>query len=176
VATLPAIAAVLLIAPWPEMFIKKVAGRAAIMPVVLPALGAAFVVSAFFAGRALKNIMPGRPIWTLLLLVPVLHWFAAHRLLRDMEVRLEQQLRGPDAPASPETTAGTAMTIADLALVLGALGWAAWVIMGSRQTGFGIMGVLVRLFSILFGSLFAIADVAVMENVQRKYVALIRKR
>lgn len=171
---LPSVAAVAGLAPWGQVMSVVVGGTGMLgwLPV---AAGVAFVILCIPALRALRKVGVGSSRWTALLLVPIIHWFALHRIAAGLHGRIAEQLqaRGIDkAPYSPEVT----LAIADATLVLSILPWMVMVGYGlacgwSNQGAFKFGPVC----GTVLAALFAIANLAALEAVQRQIVTLIRK-
>ena len=174
---LPATAALFILAPWPHFLTTSEAARLAMTRVTVPIFCVLFVALAFVAHRALQRIQLGRPQWTLLLLVPIFHWFALHRLLTSLHARVRQRSQASGKLTDDDPGRGPAVIIADVTWVLSVLPWGILVILTlmagewprtmpySATPGCGT----------ILAAPFAIADLAAMENLQRRFVALIRK-
>jgi len=152
------------------------ASRIAVTRVAVPVFCALFVVSALVAHRALQRIQLGRPQWTLLLLVPIFHWFALHRLLTSLHARVRQRSQEPGKPTPDDPGPGPGVILADVTWVLSVLPWGILVVL-TLMTGkwpgnmpYSAMPVC----GTMLATLFAVADLAAMENLQRRFVALIR--
>lgn len=176
-AALPATAALLILAPWPH-FVLSEASRTAVTRVTVPALCGLFVVSMFVAHGALRRIELGPPPWTLLLLIPVVHWLAVHRLLISFGAELRQRLQAPGRPATGAPGPGPAVRLADVTWVVTMVSWgiALIFILRGGQWPRTLPGSVLPIGATVMAALFWVADVAAMENVQRQFVALIRKQ
>lgn len=177
-AALPSIAAVAALLPWPSLLAMLTgSGSHATMARSFQAIsGLVFIVTLVPAYRALQSIRLSSPVWTILLLVPLLHFFALHRIASGLDARLAEQLQNRgDRPGALGSASG-AMLAADLTYVLSILPWAlviaivlvrGWPTSGAFKAG-PVCGTMIA-------ALFAIANLAAMEAVQRKVVALIRR-
>lgn len=172
-ACLPAVAVFVALAPWPEFAISHSPARAAVMRVLLPAAGAAFIVLLLVGQRALQKIRMGPPLWTALLLVPFVHWFAMHRLIGHLRARLDRyrQTRGEQPGDGPRL----AVPIADATWVLAVLPWAVLAVRGMPQQPEMSWQDFVPPCGAILTALFAVADVAALEGVQRQFVTALRR-
>lgn len=175
VAMLPSLVAALLLAPWPAMFFPMRATRSLVQAVGLPLLGFAYIVTVLLAQRALQRIRLARPCWTLLLHIPLAHWFAGHRIARAIDARIRQ--RAPQSGSTPPGTAPSGgLIFADVLLAIVALCWIVAALSGAHSTPLTrIMYTAGHVGGILFGALFAVVNVAMIERVQQAFVALLRK-
>lgn len=175
-AVLPSIWAVLVLGPWPSFlrFLGLNEGAIIGTPLGLAVAVVVFVVLVMAARPALKSLELGPALWTSLLLVPVVHWWALHRLGGQTSRRMWALARQMSISKLPPS--GLALVVADVMWVLTLLPWACVVAISLWQGWPGS-----RLFTLLpicgtiIGALFAIANLAAMEGVQRQFVALIRK-
>jgi hypothetical protein len=175
IAVLPSIAAALLLAPWPDLFFVRHDTRVLVQAIGLPAIGLAYIIAVVAAQRTLQRIRLGPARWTLLLHVPIVHWFAMHRLAGSLQRRIHDRASEGDAPSGGETASG-GTTLADLLLVATVICWALVVLLGTHSTSLTrVLYAVANLGGIFFGTLFAIANVAMMERVQRTFVSLLRK-
>jgi hypothetical protein len=171
---LPSVAVAVGLAPWGRVM-SVVIGDTGMLDWLPIAAGVAFLILCIPALRALREVGVGLSLWTGLLLVPIIHWFALHRIAADLHGRIGEQLkaRGIDkAPYSPEVT----LAIADATWVLSIL---PWVVMVGYSLAYGWSNQGSLKFGPVCGtvlaSLFAIANLAALEAVQRQIVTLIRK-
>ena len=174
-AVLPSVAVVLALAPWGRVATDTFGGAASVVHWVQVAAVVLFLVSLLPAYRALKDARVGASLWTGLLLVPIVHWFALHRLAAGLDRRIDEQLRarGQEKASRP---LGLSLPIADATWVLTLLPWAAVLAYSlahgwSNSSAFKLLPVCGTLLAVLF----AIADLAALEGVQRQIVTLIRK-
>jgi len=178
VAALPSVAAAVALVPWYQLMTVLTGTRPeGNLTTLLPAVaGLAFLLLLWPACQALRRIDVGSPVWTILLLVPLLHFFALHRIGSGLDVRIRGQLQSRDARSEAQRGGTGAMMAADVTWVLSILPWVL------------IIGVVVvrgwptsRAFKIgpvcgtILAAVFAIANLAAMESVQRRIVALLRK-
>lgn len=162
VACLPSVAVLLLLTPWPG-FLSN--------PAIRVAAAVAFFVLLVLAQMTLQRIGLGPAVWTLLLLIPVLHWFAVHRLIGRLRCRLESRRQAEGEPAAQEGPS-LAIPIADATWVLTVAPWAVLVIMAFL--GHSWPTALPPCATILAG-LFCVADVAAVEGLQRQFAAAVRR-
>ena len=175
VMALPATLAFAIIAPWSQVILPARAMQFAPNQMLVPVLGLAFVVSLSPAYRRAKNLSLGPSIWTLVMLVPLLHWLGIHRLLHGLHDRIarlsDQQSSAEEV--GPERSAAAA----DVLWLITVLPWLLIILLVVLR-GAGTMGpmpyrVMPVCGALLFG-LFSAADLAAMEKVQKRFVRLIR--
>lgn len=173
----PSVAAALLLVPWPYLLLPSEWSRAAVVHVAAPLLGIAFVALMFVAQAALQRVRLGPRPWTLLLLVPIAHWFAMHRLLTGLHARVHQRREERGQTVKDDSGPGAAVRIADITWVLSILPWGTLVLVsllrGGWPTGSGASGASVC--GAFIAAVFAVADVAAMEQLQRRFVLLLHK-
>jgi hypothetical protein len=174
-AVLPSVAAVAALAPWGRMLATSAVGSVAPLRSLPIVAGLAFLVLLVPAYRALRKIGVGSPLWTGLLLVPILHWFALHRIAADLDRRIDGQLRTMGQEKASRRP-GMALAVADVTWVLSVLPWAI-VVAYSLIRGWPSGGAfkLGPVCGTALAALFAIANLAALEGVQRQIVTLIRK-
>ncbi len=175
---LPATAALVILAPWPSFVLPSEPARAAtIRMVLIPLLGVLFVALLVPAHRALRRIQLAPPRWTLPLLIPIVHWFAMHRLLIHLHARLRLRSQERGMPTTDDPGPAPAVILADLTWVLSILPWGILlvVVLLRGEWPSGVLYSAVPSCGTAVAALFAISDLAAMENVQRQFVALIRK-
>jgi len=169
-ACLPALTVFLALAPWPELFIRNPFARADFMRVFLPAAGVLFLVSLVIGYRALAAIRPGPSLWTALVLVPFLHWFAMHRLVAHMRTRLDAYSRSRGEVSTDGMM--PAIPIADVTWALAVVPWAAVAVLrlvkGTWSSYFPPCGAVLV-------AIFAVADVGVMEGLQKRFLVALRR-
>ncbi len=171
---LPSIAAVVALAPWGKV-VSIVTGGVGLPSWVPLAAAIAFVLLCLPAAGALREVNMGSLPWAVLLLVPIVHWFALHRVATSLHNRISQQLQARGIENQPQSPR-FALAIADTTWVLSVLPWA--VMVGySLARGWSAQGVF-KLGSVcgtFLAALFAIANLAALETVQRQIVMLLRK-
>jgi hypothetical protein len=191
-AFLPSIVAACVLAPWPSAY-----GFAARIMPGLAAQGGpqssayhrlsligfaiaaiAFVAFAILAYRALQGIRLGKPLWIVLAFIPGIHWFAFHRIAADLGTRIQEQ-QAQRTPDKPQPTGSTSMAAADVTWALCALPWLLVVMITIIRAwpGSGGQGPIAVLpfCGMLMAAVFAIADLAALERVQRQFVPLVRE-
>lgn len=154
--------------------------RATLPPLVIPALLVLSVILLAPATAALRRMCVGPKGIRLLLLVPGAHCFAIHHRIRTLLADLNKR--------SPETTpqAGAAPTVAGVMLILMAICLAATLALWRKESGAEFAGQTAtwlsmlrrgaEFASILTAAMFAIADLAAMESLQRGFIMLLRKK
>jgi hypothetical protein len=171
---IPSVVALMVLAPWAQFLIRRDGAREQVLMFLIPVLIAAYLASLPFAYRGLRRAgLPGG-VWSVFLLVPVLHWLAVDRMLRPLHARVRERALQRNLPVSSETGAGSAAGAADVLLIIAALFWSLWVGLVLAGRG-GVLLMSVQAASIAVGSLFAITQVAALEYLQRRFVALIRR-
>lgn len=170
-ACLPAIILCLTLAPWPELVLAHRTLPAALTRVLLPVAGVLFLITLVLGYRALRRIRLGPPLWTVLLLVPFVHWFAMHRLLGHMRTRLETYQRGRGE--TPTEGPILAVPIADVSWFLAVV---PWVIVAGLRLAKGLWSNYFPPCGAALVALFAVADVAAMEGFQRHFTAVLRRQ
>jgi hypothetical protein len=177
-AALPSVAAAVALIPWEGLLTVLTGTRPqASLTIGLPLVAAAvFLVLAWPAFRVLRRIELGSPVWTILLLTPVLHFFALHRIASGLDVRITDQLRNRSERPAAQRSATGALMIADATWVLSVLPWAivvgVVVLYGWPSSGAFKIG---PVCGTALAAVFAIANLAALESVQRQIVALLRK-
>ena len=131
-----------------------------------------FVILAVLAYRALMRIQLGKSIWIALLFVPGLHWFAIHRVAGELGRHIDELRK---QQSGSEVSSSVSMALADVTWALTLLPWLAVIgIATVRGTGGGSVFIF-PFCGMLLGALFAIADLAALERVQRHFVHLTRE-
>jgi len=174
-AALPSAVAVVVLAPWPALMGSLESSMALGHLgrwVTVPVFGVLFVVALFFAQRALQRVRLGRPGWTLLFLIPVLHWFAMHRLLLGLEARFQQRCGEQGQPPGDDLRSGLALVLADVSWVLSVLPWGMVVVWVWWR---GSWPAVAPGCGTLLAGLFAVADLAALEQLHRRLVGFIQK-
>ena len=171
-----------LIAPWPMLLRYYQPGLLpgeAFVTVGRGMLVVLFIVLAILAQRALQRIRLGRPLWTLLLLIPVVHWFAMHRLIVGLEARIREheQTDSPEARDQAADSGTLAIALADVTWVLAVLPWGHVVIFPLAQGNWPaeFPQAAAPFCGVPLAAVFAVADLAAMERVQRQFTATLRK-
>lgn len=192
-AFLPSIVAACALAPWPSAYgfvVKVMPGLAAqggaqsaayqrVSMIGFVLAAAAYVLFAVLAHRALQHIKFGKPLWTALALIPGLHWFSLHRIATDLEtqIRAQQARRGHEAP---HPAGSTSMALADVTWALCVLPWLLVMVISLARAwpgggGQGAVAVL-PFCGMIMAAVFAIADLAALERVQRHFLPLAREQ
>lgn len=177
-AILPSIAAAMALLPWDGVVLVITGARheSAILKIlpVIAALG--FIALLLPAYRALRSIGLGSSVWTVLLLIPVLHFVALHRIAGGLDVRIREQLRSRGLRDEDLRSATASLITADVIWVLTMLPWAAVVVIAiSRGWPAGGAFKIGPISGTLLAAVFSIANLAALESVQRQIVALVRK-
>jgi len=172
-SALPSCAAFLILAPWAQVFFGSGGSRETITRVLIPVFFLTFLVLSAFAQRELKRIKLGPPIWTLLFLIPGLHWLALHRLVGGLHERLRQR-GGQEGESTEKQKIGGGMEIlvADVTWVMAVLPWFIVVCLSVVKTDSGDataqnIGMLCGTFMVI---VFVIADLAAMETLQQRFI------
>lgn len=171
-ACLPMGAAFIALVPWPAVVFSNMVARDHASRIALIVGGIAFWPALVVGYRVLRNSRLTTPIWTALLAVPLVHWLAMHRIVGKLHHALDERR---SAPGEAITEGGTvAAVIADVTWVLAILPWLVLMVAGLLSSGLGGEKFVVPCATVLT-ALFAIADVAAMEGVQRRLVKAIRR-
>jgi hypothetical protein len=173
---LPSVAAMVALIPWTQVLsVVGAAGKANLFKPVPMVAGVAFVVLLIPAYRTLRTIGVGSSLWAGVLLIPIFHWFAMHRVAADLDRRIDEQLKVRGFEKASRRL-GIALAIADVTWVLSILPWAG-VVAFALIRGWSMGGVFKAgpVCGTILAAFFAIADLAAMEGVQRQIVTLIRK-
>jgi hypothetical protein len=173
-ALLPSVLIFLAVAPWPSLVLGRGEATARLASFLQPGLAIAALVALPLGYRALQTYGLSGGLRTLLLLIPIVHWFALHRLLAPLHARVREGAIAEGLPVSQETGAGAAAGAADVLLLISAVFWIAWAVL----LGSGRIGALLALAqggALAAGSLFAITQVAALEYLQRRFATLIRR-
>lgn len=177
-AILPSIAAAMALLPWDGVVLVITGARhEGTLLTILPVIAAVgFIALLFPAYRALRSIGLGSSVWTVLLLIPVLHFVALHRIAGGLDVRIREQLRGRGLRDEDMRSASASLIAADVIWVLTMLPWAAVVVIAiSRGWPVGGAFKIGPICGTLLAAVFSIANLAALESVQRQIVALVRK-
>lgn len=171
----PSVFAFLAIAPWPQIVPGGTSAHSQALLVLRGGSAALFAATLIPAYRALRRHALPSGWRTAILLIPIAHWFALHRLLASLHARVRDCALNQRLPVSQESGAGGAAVAADAFLVIGVFFWLTWgVMLTTGRTG-GILLALIQAGAIGAGGLFAITEVAALEYLQRRFVALIRR-
>lgn len=176
-AALPSVAAAAALLPWGKLLTVVTGSAAPAVSSTLPVVaGVAFCLLLLPAYRALQRIELGSPFWTMLFLVPVIHYFALHRIAQGLDRRIREQLQQRGERPESLHSATPAVIAADVGWALSILPWAViagvvlvngWPAGGAFKAG-PVCGTILAAF-------FAIANLAALERVQHQIVTLIRK-
>lgn len=171
IVCLPSVAALIALAPWPGLLFKNPVMRDAAAGIVPLVCGIAYLALTSLAVRSLRKLRIGSTVWTVLLLVPVLHWPALHRVLGTLweRLRLLEQSRGQTV----QPPSGALSAAADALWGLALLPWLVVIVLQVVRDRWPSM-FLPTCGAILAG-LFMIADLAAMERLQRHFVAALRR-
>lgn len=172
---LPSVAAAVALVPWATLF--KVLGYKASLAQAATAIAIVMFVATFVpAYRILRRLNIGSPLWTALLLVPVVHWFALHRIAAGLDARVQDELLARAVPADKLRSPGPALLLADITWVLTVLPWAIMLaVVLARGWPSNTLFTAGSVCGTVLAAAFAIANLAAMEAVQRQIVSLIRK-
>lgn len=175
---LPATLLLAFVAPWPEALLPAGAIRTAAARFVVPLCGLAAILSLWPALQTAGRLGIGTPFWCRLTLVPLLHWLAIHRLLDPLDRKICATLY-PNGRPSHDDGPSFAAAAADTLWIITILPWLAAMILAVSREGAAFEQNTFRLTmgcgSLLYG-VFSIVDLAAMENVQRRFLRLIRSR
>lgn len=173
VAMLPAVFVLFLLTPVLEFLIADPVFRNRLAGILNPAMAVVYLILLVFACRRLLAIQLGNLIWVILLLVPGLHLIAMQRLVIQWQHRISRQLQS--ARVKTEPPARIALHVSDIAGVATLAAVGLLVIMNvSDASGWDRFFAPAHLGTTAVAALFAIAQVALMENVQRRYLAALR--
>jgi len=179
---LPSVLAAVILAPWPTLLRLYQPGLlpgTAFVTVGRGILAVLFIVLAVIAQRTLQRIRLGPPLWTLLLLIPVVHWFAMHRIIVGLEDRLREHGQKDSAEARDQAShpPALAIAIADVTWGLFVCPWAIVAIFMLTQGNWPVdfPHAAAPFCGVPLAAVFAVADLAAMERVQRQFVATLRK-
>ena len=176
-ACLPATVVAVAVAPWPavlKVYQPGLVSEATFARVGRPALALAYLVLLMLGTRALVRVRLGPIVWSMLILVPILHWLALHRLLGVMRARLHELDPGEQGPVPGGRQSNAAVAVATVTWFVGVLPWA--VIAAVTLVRDQFPSAFFPFCGTLLTAVFAIADLAALEQVQRQFVSLLRKR
>jgi hypothetical protein len=109
-----------------------------------------------------------------LFLIPIVHWFALHRLLSSLDARLKEAASRRGQPGTSGEANTVTIALADVTWVLSVLPWAIMLVVSLVRGGWP-GGRVMPVCGTLIASVFVVADLAAMEGIQRRFVALVRK-
>jgi hypothetical protein len=173
-AMLPAFFAMLCLTPVLEFTEPDPVRRQRLATFFYPAMGAGYLLILYFAYRRLVSIRFGPKGWVILFFCPGLHFFALHRLLAAWQRQLHERLRASQIRTDP--AAGATLLFADIAWVVTMLAVGLLVVMSRQQDAAWVdrMHSVAYFTTALLAAIFSIAQVALMENVQRRFLAALR--
>ncbi len=138
------------------------------------ALGLLAVLAAlmFVGSTGLKRARLGAGIWGLLLMVPGLHWPAVHRLSAELADRMVE----PDAQPARASGSRTLLRAASVVWLVTLLPWLVLVIL-TLSDAWPERGRVrfAPLCAMAPAIVFAVLDLAAMENVQQRFVAWVKR-
>lgn len=177
IGLLPSIALFLLISPWPNLVSGVASERITIWRITLPTLGLTTFVLIAIAQKALRDWGIDSVVRRCLLLIPLLHWFALHHWIIRFDRELNRLAEEKNEVKLTHSDPGAAVSLARAMWFLGVLPWL--VLVPARVFNMPWLSISIfkgaAICSLLFTCVFAVADTAAMENVQRKFVALLRR-
>lgn len=181
IGAVPSAAALTVIAPWPDVLrshLPALAVSASTARWLDVGFGVIFVAALFPAARALSRLGTGPMHWTGLYMIPLVHWFAIHRLMLGWNDRLERRAAMAGDEATSEESARGVILAADVLWALTVLPWASIVVLALVREGTpeGSAIKILTTCGVGIAIIFAITDLAAMENLQRRFVALVRRR
>ncbi|MHC4795589.1 MAG: hypothetical protein ACYTF1_03005 [Planctomycetota bacterium] len=175
---LPSIAALLILSPWTEVLDRIGVVEESRPWIMVPALLILFFVCVYFGQRALQKIGLGPAIWTFILFIPVLHWFAAHRLLQTFQTRLDRRMQERGQLEMEESGIKPLVLASDITWFLTVVPWGIILVLSllSNFWPVGFPYVVLPICGIIMATVFALTETAAMENLQQRFVSLLRKR
>lgn len=181
---LPSVVAAVIIAPWAKLLHFILPGLlpgGAFIAIVHVVLLVLFILLVVIAQRTLQRIQFGPPLWTVLFMVPVVHLFAIHRLMAGLERRLRESTCADASAETRDRAEGSgrlAVVIADVTWVLAIVPWFILIVLmllgGAWPAEFPQAAV--PFCGVPLTAIFAVANLAAMEQVQRQFIAALRKR
>jgi len=171
IVMLPSIAATLVLTPWPEFFIADPVARERLTGIIIPLFALVYLATLFPAWKRLSSLGCGHPVWSALFLIPGLHWLALHRLIGEWQARLDRQLASARLPADPPSHSGLLFSDVAWFLTMLMVGTLLYLSFSGRAAQ---LLTLAHIASAGLAPLFAIGEVALMENVQRRYLAMLQ--
>lgn len=176
VGLLPSIPFFLLISPWPNLLSEVASERISLWRIAVPIMVSSYIVLLFLAQRVLRDLGVGSIVHRCILLVPLLHWFALYPWMLQFDRELNRLAEEKNDPHLTRSGPGAAISLSRFSWFLGILPW--MFLLPARMFGVpwlnGSLFMAAAVCSLLFTCVFAVADTAAMENVQRKFVTLIR--
>lgn len=176
-AIVPATAILLMVAPWLRFTPLSVDAVARIRPILNGVLALAVLGGLFLGNAALKRIGVGSTGSRLALLVPVIHWLALHRMMRRAHTELSERLAGPSTQEPESGNEKVLSILADAFWVIGILPWAGVAAFALARGGWpaGALYTIVPLCCTFCTGIYAVLDVAAMEQLQRRFLAAFRR-
>jgi hypothetical protein len=174
VAMLPAFFAMLFLTPFQEFTIADPMKRQHLASILKPILGAGYLILVFFAWRRLAAIRFGHNGWVILFFCPGLHLLALHRLAVRWQRRLDDRLQTARIRSDP--AAGGTLLLCDITWVAGMLAVGLLVVMSGQDDAVWVNRLYkpAYLGTAALAAIFAIAQVALMENLQRRFLAALQ--
>lgn len=178
IMVLPATLLFAFLAPWPEAVLPAGTIRTAAARIIAPACGLAAVISLWPAVQTARSLRCGSAGWSCVTLIPLLHWLGIHRLLNHVDRRICNLLYPQGRPPS-DNGPSLAAAAADTLWIITVLPWLLALALSISRGEHAVEQTPFRLTmacgSLLFG-LFSVVDLAAMENIQRRFVRLMRGR
>jgi len=177
VGILPSIIACLMLLPWPEFIFKAESSRTAFIQIMLPLLGVLYVVFVYTGQRALGKMSLGSARWIVLLLIPIVHWWAFNRLMKGLQLKLAEKMQERDQPSVDDRGLDVLLRVSDITWLLSILPWGVILILALSKSFWpsSFPYVAIPLCAIVLAVVFCIVNLAAMEYIQRRFVAAIRK-
>lgn len=169
----PATLLMIAIAPWPV--VVHLNQHASIITVLF---GALFLLALAPAIRQLRSIGVEPAGWIPLVLIPVLQWFGVHRLLAKLHDRLDDLVSASGAPRDVPPTRGTIGALADVVYILAVLPWlilAGYALARGAWPASGV-GQILPVCGTLLTAVFCVLDIAALEAVQRRFIAVVARK
>lgn len=177
IGLLPSIPFFLLIAPWPNWVSTAASDRTMIWRITLPTLGLTAIVLIAIAQKALRDLGVDSTIRRCLMLVPLLHWFTLHQWIIRLDRELNRLAEEKNDIQLTRSDPGAVVTLSRVMWFLGVLPWL--ILIPGRMCDIPWLSASMfkgaAVCSLVFTCIFAVADTAAMEAVQRKFVTLLRR-
>ncbi|UCD29459.1 MAG: hypothetical protein JSV03_02960, partial [Planctomycetota bacterium] len=166
-----------ILAPWAEYLIRPESARTALMRIMEPALMVLFLVLVCFGYGALRRVRLGPAKWTLLLLIPIFHWFAVHRMVTNLHSKLQHRMQERGHVVKDEPGFKALILVSDITWILSMLPWGLILFLSLLHNHLpaGLAYSAIRICGIAFAVVFAVGNLASMEYLQRQFVNEIRK-
>jgi hypothetical protein len=174
--SLPCLFILLMVIPWARLIFSDPGSQQAVMRIAYPLLAVGLVAALILSMWMMRRIQMGPGLWGFLSLLPVLHWFALHRLISRFHQRLPQQNEG-EKEADEVSAPGIALALADATWILSMLPWLAALALGiwrGQWPGDLPFAVAPVCGTAMLG-LFLIANLAAMEHLQKLFVSVLQK-